>query len=173
MSNDTAPAAVSEQDRVQAAWNELNLVLSFFPRVDTRLSAVLAINLGLIGWAVGRWPSSDKLTLTAVSIALAFLFTLANRFRHAANAILPNTNGGTGSLVFYGSIAGMAESDFRDQFMARSSHQLACDLLEQAWRNSKVLECKFKALCGAVLWMIWTIPSWVLLLLVLPEGTAS
>lgn len=37
----------SQSDRVSAAWQQLHLVLSF-PRVDTKLSVVLGINMGLL-----------------------------------------------------------------------------------------------------------------------------
>lgn len=170
MNNATDPVAapVSDQERVQAAWNELNLVLGFFPRVDTRLSAVLALDLGMLALVGGRWPASDDLTFPIVAIAAGFAVPLCWSFYHLWTAIVPNRNGGTNSLIFFRSIAGMRESDFRDQFMSLSSHELACDLLEQAWRNAKVLECKFNSLRSACIGMALAVPLWARLLVELP-----
>lgn len=133
-------ARVSDQERVQAAWNELNLVLGFFPRIDTRLSAVLALNPGMLALVGGRWPAPEHLSFGLIAIAAVFAVPLCWSFYHLWIAIVPNRNGGTNSLISFRSIAGMRESDFRDQFMKLSPRELACDLLEQTWRNAKVLE---------------------------------
>lgn len=173
MQDDTSRAAVpsSDQERVQAAWNQLNLVLGFFPRVDTRLSAVLAIDLGMLALAGDRWLSHDA-SWRVIACAVAFAIPICASFYHLWDAIVPDRRGGTNSLVFFRSIAKLRESDFRTRYMNLSSAELVCDLLEQAWRNSKVLECKFTALRKACIAMAFSVPPWVWLLMELP-GKAS
>lgn len=44
------------------AWNQLNLVLSFFPRIDTKLSVVLGINLGMLAILLPMLPTPSETT---------------------------------------------------------------------------------------------------------------
>lgn len=50
----------SQSDRVSAAWQQLHLVLGFFPRVDRNLSVVLGINLTLLAVLRGDWGGMDQ-----------------------------------------------------------------------------------------------------------------
>jgi len=173
MQDDTSRAAVpaSDQERVQAAWNQLNLVLGFFPRVDTRLSAVLALDLGMLALAGDRW-SSHATPWWVIACAAAFALPIGVSFCHLWDAIVPDRRGGTNSVVFFRSIASLKESEFRRRYMNLSSAELACDLLEQAWRNSRVLECKFTALRNACIAMAIAVPPWIWLLMELPDGVS-
>lgn len=175
MHDGTAPVAapVSDQEQVQAAWNQLNLVLGFFPRIDSRLSAVLALDLGMLALVGSRWPGGDAVTLRTFLLALAFVVPLCVSFYHLWVAIVPDRRGGTGSLVFFRSIASMQESEFRVRFMKLSHTELARDLLEQAWRNARVLECKFNSLRDACRGMAAAVPAWVWLLMELPAKSPS
>jgi hypothetical protein len=175
MHDGTAPAAApaSELEQVQSAWNELNLVLGFFPRIDSRLSAVLALDLGMLALVGGRWPVGGAVTLGTVVLAVAFMVPLCVSIYQLWAAIIPDRRGGTGSLVFFRSIASMEESEFRGRFMKLSHTELACDLLEQAWRNARVLECKFSSLRYACLGMAVAVPAWVWLLMELPAKSPS
>lgn len=158
----------SDQERVQAAWNQLNLVLGFFPRVDTRLSAVLALDLGMLAIAGDRWSLQDA-SWWVIAAAVVFVLLICASFYHLWKAIVPDRRGGTNSVVFFRSIASFKESDFLKRYMRLSSAELACDLLEQTWRNSKVLECKFTALRNACIAMAIAVPAWVWLLMALPD----
>ena len=166
-SHDAEPA--SDQEMLQAAWNQLNLVLGFFPRIDTRLSAILAIDLGMLALAGSRWPVRDDISLRIAIVAIFFALPLAFSFRNLWDAIVPNTGGGTNSLVYYNSVACMSESAFRDRYMKLSPKSLACDLLEQTWRNAKILQCKFESLRIACISMAFAVPPWIWLLIELPE----
>lgn len=162
-----AAVRVSEQERVQAAWNQLNLVLGFFPRIDSRLSVVLAIDLAMLAVAGDRWSSQDS-SWWVNSCAAVFALLGCVSLYHLWDAIVPDRRGGTDSLVFFRSIAGLQESEFRGRYMGLSSTELANDLLEQAWRNSRILECKFTALRNSCIAMACSVPPWVMLLMALP-----
>jgi len=162
-----AAAPVSDQEKVQAAWNQLNLVLGFFPRIDSRLSVVLAIDLAMLAVAGDRWSSQD-LPWWVNSCAAVFALLACVSLYHLWDAIVPDRRGGTDSLVFFRSIAGLKESEFRGRYTAMSSTELANDLLEQAWRNSRILECKFTALRNSCIAMALSVPPWVVLLMALP-----
>lgn len=175
MQDDTSHAAapVSDEERLQAAWNQLNLVLGFFTRVDTRLGTVLALDLGMLALAGSRWPTPENLSWRILIAALIFSLPLCVSVYHLWNALVPDRNGGTNSLVFFRSIASMRESEFVEAFTALSPAQLTCDLLEQAWRNSKVLDCKFDALRSACIALAIAVVPWVWLLVELPQKASG
>lgn len=166
---DPAAAPASDQDRVLAAWNQLNLVLGFFSRIDTRLSAVLALDLGMLALVGSRWTSADVISWRLAVAGLVFAVPLSASFCYLWNAIVPDRRGGTDSLVFFRSIASLPESEFRNRFMNLSQRQLACDLLEQAWRNSRILERKFDSLRSACVGLAFALPGWVWVLVELPD----
>ena len=66
----------NQSDRVSAAWQQLNLVLGFFSRVDTKLSVGLGINLGMLAMIATRLPKLDELTALISVVGVLFLTCL-------------------------------------------------------------------------------------------------
>jgi len=158
----------SQNDRVNAAWQQLNLVLSFFSRVDTKLSVVLGINLGMLAMVAARLPKVEGLTLPIIVLGICFLATLATSFWHIWNGYFPDLRGGMGSLIFFRPISKMAESEFRVACASRSLRELEDDILNQCWRNSKILTCKFYSLRRAYIATLVAIMPWIALTAALP-----
>jgi hypothetical protein len=52
------------------ARDQLNLILSFFPRVDTKLSTILALDTGMLAALSATLPALDKMTawMTGVGV---------------------------------------------------------------------------------------------------------
>jgi len=162
------PEPVDERERLQAAWNQLNLVLGFFPRIDAKLSVVLGINLGMLALAGSRMPLLNTMTWWMALFAAIFALALAVSFLHFWRGAFPDLNGGTNSLVYFGSIAGMTESAFRQAYRELPPTALSNDLLDQVWRNSKILSCKFASLRHAFLATFFAVLPWLALLVALP-----
>lgn len=154
-------------DHVSAAWQQLNLVLGFFSRIDTKLSVVLGINLGMLALLATRMPTLKELTPFAAATGIAFLIALCFSFRHLWVGSFPHLEGGTNSLVYFRSIAQMRESDFRNAYGSLSSDQLAEDLLNQCWRNSKILTCKFHSLRQSYIATLLAVAPWMTLIIIL------
>lgn len=157
-------------DRVNVAWQQLNLILGFFSRIDTKLSVVLGINLGMLALLATRLPALKELTPPAAELSVAFAISLIFSFRHLWIGAFPHLEGGTNSLVYFRSIAEMKESDFRQAFGNLSSEELANDLLDQCWRNSKILTCKFHSLRYAYIFTLLAVLPWVCLIIILPSA---
>lgn len=66
------PAPADERERLQAAWNQLNLVLGFFSRIDAKLSVVLGIDLGMLALAGNRLPALHAMTWWMLLAAALF-----------------------------------------------------------------------------------------------------
>lgn len=151
---------------VRDARDQLNLILSFFPRVDAKLSTVLAINTGMLG-ALGAmvppiqsasWLMAIAPALTAILLGLSYLFLYKGGF--------PITKGGYASLVYFKNIAERNESSFITAYTSQSAEELTLDILAQVWRNSEILAFKFAYLRRAFVCMAIGILPWMVSLCV-------
>lgn len=158
----------NQSDRVSAAWQQLHLVLGFFTRLDTKLSVVLGINLGLLAMLATRIPKVEAVTPLIAVLGVAFFASLTTSFWHVWWGYFPDLRGGTGSLIYFRAISKMSESEFRKACAARSLDDLEGDILDQCWRNSKILDAKFDALRYAYLATLITLGPWMALIAVLP-----
>lgn len=155
--------------RVSTGWQQLNLVLGFFSRIDTKLSVVLGIDLGMLALVATRLPPPSEMTAAAAVFTTLFFTALGFSFRHLWNGSFPHLDGGTASLLYFRSIAQMRESEFRQACKSRSPEELADDLFNQCWRNSKILTCKFHSLRQAYIATLLAVVPWAALIILLPS----
>ena len=149
------------KDRFTAAWNQLNLVLSFFARIDTKLSVVLGLDLGMLAMLATRAPSLEKFTAFQAVATSVCLIPIALSLYHLYQGSFPHLRGGTNSMVYFRTIAGMTEADFVSGYRGMNLFDLADDVLEQAWRNSKILSSKFDSLSRGYQWFLVGVVPWV------------
>ena len=151
--------ATTEAQQKEAR-DQLALVLSFFPRVDSKLSAVLAVNTAMLATLSTTFPAASKLSplsittsaLTTLLLALSFFFLYRGGF--------PNTEGGGSSLTYFRSIAAKNESAYISAYAALTPEQLRSDLLAQVWRNSCILTSKYASLKKAFILMASALLPW-------------
>lgn len=161
------PLPLDEQERLKAAWSQLSLILGFFPRIDTKLSVVLGIDLGMLAMLSTRMPPMSTITWLQGSSGVVFLLCLGTSLFHLYRGAFPHLEGGTNSLVYFRSIAAMTESDYRVAYSALSPAALTNELLDQSWRNAKILTCKFHSLRHAYTFTIIAALPWLLALALL------
>jgi hypothetical protein len=147
------------------AKDQLNLVLGFFPRVDSKASVVLAIDTAMLGYLGSKiphvkWPLAWQLAIPLVAIALIFA-----SIWHLYKTAFPDLKGGDSSLVYFQEIAKRTESRFIDDFAAQEQLAYAKDLLGQAWRNSEILVAKFKHLKYSFIFMALAVIPWTFALI--------
>jgi len=165
---------VDTEKLLVAAKDELNLVLGFFPRVESRSSVVLAIDTGMAGFLAASAPAlhSFSFWMAVTGIATLVLLSVSIGFLYAGSA--PNLKGGEGSFVYFGEISIHREHKFIESFCEQTEKAYANDLLGQAWRNANILGVKFHCLKWAFRFMAIAIPPWlVTLFLFANSGTHS
>lgn len=145
-------------------------MLGFFPRVDTKLSVVLGINLGLLAMLATRIPRAEAITPLIAVLGISFFAPLTTSFWHLWWGYFPELRGGTGSLVYFGAISKMSESEFRRACAQRNLEDFEGDILGQCWRNSKILDAKFCSLRCTYLATLITLGPWMALITVLPSS---
>lgn len=153
--------AESESD-LKDSREQLALVLSFFPRVDAKLSTILAIDTGMLAALTASLPPADNFNwwfaiapvVTTVLLGLSYFFLYWGAF--------PNVKGGHESYVYFREIAKRTETKFIEGYMAHSHEHLRRDVLGQVWRNSEILVEKYRCLKASFLWMASAVLPWAL-----------
>jgi hypothetical protein len=145
--------------------DQLNLVLSFFSRVDSKASVVLAVDTAMLGYLASKipqvkWPPSWPLVIPLSAALLLFL-----SIWHLYKTAFPILKGGHSSRVYFREIAARTEAKFIDEFMAQQETDYSKDLLGQAWRNSEILVEKFNHLKSAFIFMALSVVPWTIALL--------
>jgi hypothetical protein len=164
--------APSESD-LKDSRDQLNLVLSFFSRVDAKLSTILAIDTGMLAAVGASFPSADQFkwwlaiapAVTVVLLCLSYFYLYRGGF--------PNVDGGHDSFIYFRSIAKRTESKFIQGYISQSHEDLRNDVLGQVWRNSEILAFKYDRLKWAFIWMAWAILPWVLSLVLFAAFKAN
>lgn len=130
----------------EIASEQLNRILSFFPRVDSRASMLFAANSAVLGVLAARVRVEHFENWQVMVPAGLALAALVYSFGSLYLCAYPNTQGGNGSNVYFGSIAKKNESAFVDEFRALDEAEWVRDLAAQIWRNSEILCLKYKYL---------------------------
>lgn len=164
---------VESEKLISACKDELQLVLGFFSRVDSRSSVVLAIDTGMAAFLAGSAPPMHSFSawMVIASIATILLLGVSIVFLYFGSA--PNLKGGEESLVYFAEIAKHREHKFIEDFKAQSEEDYANDLLGQAWRNAKILSIKFHCLKWAFRFMAFAIAPWLVSLALFASFTGT
>ena len=127
-----------------------------------------AAQRAMLGVAFTRAPAPEMLTSLQALVLTAYFSLTALSFWHLHRGSFPDTNGGIGSLVYFGEIAKLQPADYVERFGNQSEADFSDALLHQAWRNSCILSSKFNSLKKAYLWMLASVAPWALALLTFP-----
>lgn len=119
--------------------NQLDRILSFFPRIEARINGLFGVNtLILAAGALNISVEDLKLwyvtipgTIAVIALAMSYVFLFRANF--------PDVRGGAGSLVFFAEIQKRTETGYLDEFLACSEEELRKDMIGQIWRNSQIL----------------------------------
>lgn len=153
------------------ATNQLQLVLGFFSRVESRLALLLGVDLSMLALLASTAPPAAKLDSRALLALLPALFILASLY-HIWHGFFPQLEGGKlddrggQSLVFFGTIAKRKEAAFVQEFRGQSEDTYIRDVLGQVWRNADILSQKFEHLKSGFLWMLVAVVPWIVVLAV-------
>jgi hypothetical protein len=150
----------SPQDERKEARDQLTLILSFFPRVDAKASAILAINTGMLAVLASNAPHVFHMSVFSYVLAGITVAMIAASLWFLYRVAFPALDGGHQSLIYFREIGRRTESNFIDAFVAQEEGARIKDLLGQVWRNSCILTSKFDALKRAFILMALAIIPW-------------
>jgi hypothetical protein len=131
---------------LELAHKQLDRVLGFFSRVETKASFIFAVNSAMLGTLavhvervdLVRLPTLIALVLAGAGLCASYYFVYSSSF--------PNLIGGHSSLIYFKEIAKLREQEFIKAFREQTEDSYIDDVLSQAWRNSEILSKKFRAI---------------------------
>ena len=151
---------------INASRDQLNRVLAFFPRVDAKMSVVLAVDTGMLAFLAAKIPSLTSLLPWEIAVALLPVALICGSLWHLYKGAFPSLEGGALSLIYFREIAKRTEAKFIDEFIKQSEEEYLKDMLGQVWRNSEILKEKFDHLKYAFILLALAILPWVVALII-------
>ncbi len=153
------------QKKIEEAKDQLDRVLSFFPRVDAKSSVLLGVNIAMMAYLVINLPPIKNWGMEMIYAAGALFLLLISLICLYLGAF-PHLEGGKDSLIYFREIAGNTEAEFVNKIQARSSEDYLNDLWKQIWRNSEILKKKFNFIEWAFRLTSYSIIPWIVSLLI-------
>jgi hypothetical protein len=158
----TPVVPVAEISPLRDARDQLTMILSFFSRVDAKLSTILAIDTAMLASMSAGIPPLHQLSVLLMLPFGVAAGLLVGSYYCLYRGGFPNLKGGHSSNVYFKDIAARNESRFVDDYKNQSWEALRLDLLSQIWRNSEILTEKFRYLRFAFVCMAFAAVPWVL-----------
>jgi len=155
---------VDNENLTTASKDVLQLVLSFFSRVESKFSVILAIDTGMIGFLAANAPPFAAFSRWMLLLSAATVLLLAVSVAMLYRGSFPNLKGGESSLIYFREIAKRREHQFIEEFSAQSEKHYGHDLLAQVWRNSQILTVKYDSLKLAFTFLALAIVPWIVTL---------
>jgi len=87
--------------RLAAAQHQLDLILSFYGRVDAKLSVVLGIDLAMLGVFFTKVALAKSLPFVVLASGIVFCFLMFGSLLQLFRGSFPDLNGGHSSLVYF------------------------------------------------------------------------
>jgi hypothetical protein len=116
-----ARVPVAEISPLRDARDQLTMVLSFFPRVDAKLSTVLAIDTPMLASLSAGIPSLHQLSVLLMLPFAIAAGLLVGSYYCLYRGGFPNLKGGHSSNVYFKDIAARNESKFAEDYQKQSS----------------------------------------------------
>jgi len=152
----------TKNERLLIAQWVLERNLSWIAAAEVKVGVIVAIDTALLGSLGAAFSSSTHTAPTA----WAYLWTVGAGVAIvagiicAAMAVLPRLDGPAKSLVFFGRVGVLDESDYIKQFKAASDSQLLNDWTAQIHRNAQIACKKFAWVRASMYWSFLSVAPW-------------
>lgn len=151
---------------LEIAQAQLDRTQAFFPRIDGKLTGLLALALGQVAiLAINLKP--DDLALWYVDVlGVVFGLLIVVAGVHLFFCAAPSLKGGgEHSLYYFDSIARKTETEYVTAFTGQAEEERVKDALGQVWRNSEIVAAKFNHLSWATMLIVGAAAPWAALIL--------
>lgn len=134
---------MKDTERMNFAERQLDRVLGFLPRVESKISGLFAVNIGMLALLAMNAAGGDLHVWYLVVLYVLAIGLVGWSIVELYRASFPQLEGGAGSLIYFREIAARTESDYIKAALAADEELLAEQLLAQVWRNSEIARKKF------------------------------
>lgn len=155
---------LTQEQLIEITKDNLNRILSFFSRVDTLSSVVLALILGMYAIAASNAPSIQKIHIVQVVFIALFIFTSGFSLYQLYKCSFPRLECEEESLIYFQEIAKLTQTEYARKLLNQTSKDYLHDLIKQTWRNAEILKQKFEHIKQSFIYLGISIIPWLILL---------
>lgn len=157
-------------DPLQFAIGQLDRLMGFFPRIDSKATALFAFDVALLTLLGLNFPFKNPPVLV-ICLGLAVLLLSMTSLICLYSAFFPHLKStATASTLFFGDIANISASTYLQRVTNQTKDDLLADVIGQIHRNSEILSAKFKAVMLATVFTGIAVLPWLGLVLILSVG---
>lgn len=153
---------MEKQKLFEVASAQLDRVLGFFPRVETKISALFAVDVAMLALLAVNATVNDLGIWYLALLYVASAVALGTSIWFLYTASFPQLKGGDNSLVYFKEIARRTEANYLKAMRESEIEAYADDILGQVWRNSEILTAKFHGVKWAFISTALAVPAWFL-----------
>src|SRR3954451_24853998 len=124
-------------------WRELDLIMTFHERAETRFSLLFGVNAALLAALAGEVPPLRDLTSIRAAFVVLTVLMLGAAITRIYRGLFPRLSGPMNSLLYFRSVAAYSEEDYAGEWRAVGAARLEDDLARQVWQNARVVTAKF------------------------------
>ena len=149
---------------LEVAERQFERIQQFFPRIDSKVSAIFAIASSQMAVASFMSPKnlgSWWMIIPAVLFAVAIGWTVYNLYR----CTFPHMKPSPDSLIYFNEIIQLKREEFVERYANASEDELMRDFARQTWHTSMIAAAKFKYLKQATVAAMLSLIPWGWLLL--------
>jgi hypothetical protein len=143
--------------------------LSWLAAAEVKVGVIVAIDTALLGSLGAAFSSAGVVARTT----WAYMWTvsagvaIAIGIIYAAMAVLPRVNGPDRSLVFFGRIGTLGQTEYCENFKNASYTQLLEDWTTQIHRNAQIACEKFAWVRASMYWSFISVAPWFVAIIML------
>ncbi|MCK9389757.1 MAG: DUF5706 domain-containing protein [Sulfuritalea sp.] len=163
----------NEQDRFRAAQWILERQIGWIATADVKVGVIVAIQTAMVGGLAAALGTTPQKTEWALGCAIVAFICAIGAFMCAAFAVFPRTDGPPKSLLYFGRICALKQSDYVSQLRFATGDELLTDCADQIHCNAKIAETKHCWVKNAMIWSFLAAPPWVIAILLLVPSQVS
>lgn len=144
----TAPAqtqalteAATKDRLVEARWI-FERQLAWITAAEVKIGVVVTIQVAMLAGLGSAFAAATKKSTWALGLCAACVLLAAAAIICAAMAVKPRTGGPASSLLFFGKVRALSESDFTHRFKTATDEELLADYSAQIHRNAEIASAK-------------------------------
>jgi hypothetical protein len=150
---------MNDLELIEAAKDQLNRILGFFPRAEAKASVVFGIDVSMLALLAINAPAIKSFEWYMLFAVIPVVLIGASLY-YLYQGSFPRLDGGAASLIYFREVATKTESNFIEAFREQTKDAYIKDILGQIWRNSEILKQKFDHLKFAFTFLAWAILPW-------------
>lgn len=155
---------MSAPHSIAFATAQLDRLMGFFPRVESKASFILALNIAMLGILALNFPVQQVGSLPGCFGIIAALALAVSLFQLYV-VFFPHLKPGDKlSLIYFGDIGLTGWRAYHQSVETLTDGELLQDLTCQIWRNAEILTIKFDRMRSAFIFTALALPFWMLLL---------